>query len=147
MASFSGMVNMMLTAKQESFVTAYCSNGHNATQAGITAGYSAKTARQITSRLLTKANIKARIGEFMNSVNETALCTVESLINELEKARTTALNSDNPSCSAAVAATMAKAKLTGLDQPAGRESAEAQKLDISFIVKEPIKDMVITRGK
>ena len=136
----------MLTAKQEAFVSAYCSNGHNSTQAAIEAGYSPKGAKVAGHRAYTNVNVRARISEFMNSVNESALCTVNSLLVELEKARTAALSSDNPQCSAAVAATMAKAKLTGLDQTASSD-IEPQPLSISFSIKEPIKDMVITRGK
>ena len=141
------MVNMMLTAKQEAFVSAYCSNGMNATQACISAGYSKKTARQIASRLLTKANIKARIGEFMNSVNDKALATVNSLLTELEEARSKALSAESPQCSAAVAATMSKAKLTGLLDKANQTDIEPQALNISFSVNEPVKAMIITKGK
>ncbi len=136
----------MLSAKLEVFVTSFCSNGFNGSKAAISAGYSKNTARQSASRLLTSDDIKARIGEFMNSVNESALCTVNGLLTELEAARTAALSSDNPQCSAAVTATMAKAKLTGLDQTASSD-IEPQPLSISFSIKEPIKDMVITRGK
>nr|WP_077623830.1 terminase small subunit [Sediminibacillus massiliensis] len=51
-----------LTAKQELFCQEYIID-LNATQAAIRAGYSEKTARQTAARLLTKANISARVKE------------------------------------------------------------------------------------
>ena len=45
---------MTLTIKQELFVAAYCSNGYNATQAALTAGYSPNSAGVIGSENLSK---------------------------------------------------------------------------------------------
>lgn len=53
-----------LTAKQRAFVLAYLSNGFNATQAAITAGYSEKTAYSIGSENLKKPEIKIAIEAF-----------------------------------------------------------------------------------
>jgi len=136
----------MLTAKQEAFVSAYCSNGHNATKAAIAAGYSPKGAKVAGHRAYTNVNVNEAIKAFMDSVTDKALCTVNGLLEELEQARTKALNAESPQCSAAVAATLAKAKLTGLDQ-SGSTDIEAQALNISFKVLEPVKEMIITRGK
>jgi hypothetical protein len=49
-----------LNPQQLKFATLYAATG-NATQAAIDAGYSAKTARQIGSKLLTKVDIAAEI--------------------------------------------------------------------------------------
>jgi len=49
------------SSKQQVFINAYLSNGFNATQAAIEAGYSAATARQQGSRLLTNVDIKQEI--------------------------------------------------------------------------------------
>ena len=43
-------------------------------------------------------------------------CTLDSLLRELEETRVSALNRETPQCGAAVAATMGKAKLCGLDK-------------------------------
>ncbi len=48
-------------AMRRQFVEAYLTNGGNATQAAITAGYSAKSARRIGTRLSTDVHIKAEI--------------------------------------------------------------------------------------
>jgi phage terminase small subunit len=53
-----------LSERERRFVEAYmgpCAG--NATKAAESAGYSPKTARQIASRLLTKANIRAAVNE------------------------------------------------------------------------------------
>lgn len=56
------MARQGLTPKQTRFVAEYLVD-LNATQAAIRAGYSAKTARQIGQRLLTKVDIAAAVGE------------------------------------------------------------------------------------
>ncbi len=136
-----------LTAKQAAFVSAYCSNGSNATQAAITAGYSKKTAKVTGCENLTKPNVARSIKEHTDKTSKRNEITVDSLIKELEEARVIALGLANPQTSAAINATMGKAKLTGLDQPEGREGKEAQALDITFKVSEPIKEITVTRGK
>lgn len=50
------------SSKQQVFINAYLSNGFNATQAAIEAGYSEATARQQGSRLLTNVDIKQEVG-------------------------------------------------------------------------------------
>jgi len=136
-----------LTAKQQAFVDAYCSNGMNATQAAIAAGYSEKTARSVGSENLTKPDIAKVIKQHTDKTAKRCEITVDSLIAELEEARVIALGLDNPQTSAAINATMGKAKLTGLDQPEGREDKEAHALDITFKVSEPVKNITVTKGK
>jgi phage terminase small subunit len=50
-----------LTPKQKLFVEAYLANGCNGTQAAISAGYSARTAKQQASENLSKPDIQAAI--------------------------------------------------------------------------------------
>ena len=135
-----------MTAKQAAFVSAYCSNGFNGTQAAISAGYSKKTAKDIAGENLSKPIIKTEIKKYTDKVAKTHGITVESLIKELEEARGIALGLESPQVSAAINATMGKAKLTGLDQRDNDDSTEAQKLDITFKVSEPVKDITVTRG-
>lgn len=65
---------MELDAQHQIFVDKYFELGFNATKAAKAAGYSAKTARQQASRLLTKVDIKAeiesRLAEHAMSANE-----------------------------------------------------------------------------
>lgn len=105
-----------LTVKQELFISAYCSNGYNGTQAAIEAGYSEKTARAIANENLTKPYIIEEIDRYKASISEKHMITVDSLVKELEEARQIALSAETPQSSAAISATMGKAKLCGLDK-------------------------------
>ena len=107
---------MALTIKQELFVAAYCSNGYNGTRAAIVAGYSESSAKEIASQNLTKPEIAEAIDAHKLMVNKRCGITLQSLIDELEEARVAALTAETVQSSAAVAATQAKAKLTGMDK-------------------------------
>ncbi len=107
---------MALTTKQELFVSAYCANGFNATQAAIEAGYSPDSAREIGSENLTKPAVIDEIDRYKLSIARRHGITVSGLLKELEEARTIALACETPQTSAAVSATMSKAKLAGLDK-------------------------------
>jgi hypothetical protein len=65
-------------------------------------------------KLLANPTISLRIEELQEDARQRNAITVESLIRELEEARDTALKADSPQSSAAVAATMGKAKLLGM---------------------------------
>lgn len=105
-----------LTTKQQIFVSAYCSNGFNGTKAAIEAGYSEHTARQAATETLSKPYIIEEIDKYKASISEKHMITVESLIDELEEARKVALEAETPQSSAAISATMGKAKLCGFDK-------------------------------
>ena len=105
-----------LTAKQTAFISSYCSNGFNATQAAITAGYSKKTAGKIGQENLVKPRIVVAIDKYKQKIADDHKVTTDSLIIELEEARKVALKADTPQSAAAVSATMGKAKLCGLDR-------------------------------
>lgn len=105
-----------LTTKQQLFVSAYCSNGYNATQAAIEAGYAKSSARFVGHENLTKPYIIEKIDQYKASISEKHMITVDSLIKELEEARQVALGAETPQSSAAISATMGKAKLCGLDK-------------------------------
>ena len=68
------MDNKELTPKELLFSNDYISNNFNASDAAITAGYSAKTAKEAGYRLLTyvhvKEYIKKRINELLNNREE-----------------------------------------------------------------------------
>jgi len=78
------VINMAkLTDKQRRFIEEYCSNGFNATQAAISAGYSAKTAKDIACQNLAKVYIQEEIQAFMSKATEKALCTTEDVVRGL----------------------------------------------------------------
>ena len=72
-----------LTDKQRSFIEHYCSNGFNATQAAISAGYSEKTAQEQSSRLLSNVMISDAIQLFMGKATKKALITTEDIVKRL----------------------------------------------------------------
>ena len=108
-----------LTPKQEAFAQAYIETG-NASEAYRRA-YSAgkmkpESVNESASRLLADVKITARLAELREPIMQRHNVTVDSLVLELEEARQAALSADTPQSSAAVAATMGKAKLCGLDK-------------------------------
>lgn len=65
---------------------------------------------------LQKPQVQARLEELRKKVMERHEITVDTLLAELEEARKAALGAETPQTSAAVSATMGKAKLLGLDK-------------------------------
>jgi len=71
------------TDKQRRFVEEYCSNGFNATQAAISAGYSKNTASETGSENLGKPQIQEAIQDFMGKATSKALVTTEDIVKGL----------------------------------------------------------------
>ena len=67
-------------------------------------------------KIAKKPHIAARIAELKAEIKEKHDITVEKLLEELEEARQAALKAETVQSSAAVSATMSKAKLCGLDK-------------------------------
>jgi len=74
-----------LKGKQQRFVDAYLIDP-NATQAAITAGYSAKTATVIGAQNLTKLNIKAAIDKAQAKISEASQVDAEYVISTTKTA-------------------------------------------------------------
>ena len=72
-----------MTDKQKLFVSFYLSNGLNATQAAVQAGYSERTARQIGARLLSNVDVKNAITEKLQEVDSKAICQTEEILKFL----------------------------------------------------------------
>lgn len=70
-------------ARRGLFREAYLSNGGNATQAAITAGYSAKTAKAAGSRLLTCVDVSTAIAARVAALQEEAELNTENILREL----------------------------------------------------------------
>lgn len=108
-----------LTPKQEAFCQAYIETG-NASEAYRTAYAADKMKPETINRnakaLLDNSKIATRVAELQGEIKQRHNVTVDSLIAELEEARKAALSAETPQSSAAVAATMGKAKLVGLDK-------------------------------
>ncbi|HHN8340757.1 terminase small subunit [Morganella morganii] len=110
---------MALTVKQEKFCQAYVETG-DASEAYRSA-YSAdkmkpETVHNKAYQLRNQGEIRARIEALRGEAKIRHDITVSSLLEELEEARQAALKAETPQSSAAVAATMGKARITGLDK-------------------------------
>jgi phage terminase small subunit len=69
-------------ARRNVFVQAFLANGHNATRAAITAGYSAKTAYSQGQRLLKHVEISGQLADVAQKVAEIAGLTAECTLRE-----------------------------------------------------------------
>ncbi len=110
---------MALTQKQENFCRSYVEQG-NASEAYRVA-YSAKnmgdeSVRVEAYRVISRPHVSLRIEELQAAAAKRNEITVDDLIAELEEARQVALSAETPQTSAAIAGTMGKAKLLGMDK-------------------------------
>lgn len=106
-----------LTAKQESFALAYVETG-NASEAyrrsyDVSAETKPETIWSEASRLMADPKVSARLLALQAEARTLSLVSVGTLTQELEEARTKAM-AEAKGASAAVSATMGKAKLHGL---------------------------------
>ena len=107
-----GSRNAMLTPKQAKFVREYLIDG-NGTRAAIRAGYSEHSADVTGCKLLRNAKVAAEVEKGQQRHAKRCDITIDSLTAELVADRTLARNLEQPS--PAITATMAIAKLHGLD--------------------------------
>lgn len=107
-----------LTAKREAFCLAYAETGSasEAYRRAYNAGsMKPETIHKRASELLADGEVTGRIDQLRKEAAARSAVTVDTLLCELEEARKAALAAFSPQASAAVAATMGKAKLLGLD--------------------------------
>lgn len=110
---------MKLTPKQEKFAQVYVETS-NASEAYRQA-YDASKMKQESiavnaSKLLANTNVTLRVQTIREELAKESQIGLKQLLEELEQARQAALTAESPQSSAAVAATMGKAKLLGLDK-------------------------------
>ena len=109
-----------LTEKQERFAQAFIECGENATlayrQSYTVDSMKPETVNRKAHDVARNGKVLARIEMLREQLAKRHNVTVDSLVAELEESRQRALNAETPQTSAAVAATMGKAKLMGLDK-------------------------------
>lgn len=124
--------SVVLKDKQARFVEEYLIDS-NATQAAIRAGYSEKSAYSIAGENMKKPEIVDAIAKGRAEIAKRNELTIDDIIKELEEARTAALTAESPQSSAAVAATMGKAKVLGMLVDKSEVKNEGNiSIDISF---------------
>lgn len=143
-----------LTEKQEKFCQVYIETG-NASEAYRKA-YNAEKMK--TETVNTKAFELLRNGKITDRVNELKErhakrhdYKVDDLLAELEEARKIALQAETPQTSAAISATLGKAKLLGLDKKLIEHSGSIATLDLTNQLTENqleniAKEVMIKQG-
>jgi hypothetical protein len=108
-----------MTIKQELFAQAYLetSNASEAYKRAYNTQANANTINRKASQLLKHPEVSTHIIELQNEQRKKHHLTLDDILQELEQSRLLAL--ENIQCSAAISATMGKAKLLGLDKKAG----------------------------
>lgn len=117
---------VLKNARHETFAQGLA-KGKSASEAYALAGF--KPNQPNASRLISKDMVRARVAELQSKVAEKVAVTVDSLAVELEEARAIAIKEKQPS--AAVSATMGKAKLFGLGSENRKVSGTIQVVTIT----------------
>lgn len=123
-----------LTPKQEKFAQEVASGKTQAD--AYRAAFSCEESKPesiqtLASRMMTRVEVRSRVDELRKPAIDAVAITVQDLIRELEEARVIASTGERPQASAMVSATVAKAKLLGLEAPAKVEVSGAMSLLIS----------------
>lgn len=108
-----------LTGKQEKFAQAFVETGDASEafrRAYDASNMNANSVNRKAHEAKNHVKISARIDQLRAKVAKRHNVTVDSLVAELEQIKQIALSAETPQSSAAVAAVMGKAKLTGLDK-------------------------------
>lgn len=139
-----------LTPKQERFCQAYVETSNGAEAYRIAYNSKAKPAVQANeaSKLLSNPDIAMSVESIREALRANHGITLQNLLDELEEARKAALSAETVQSSAAVNATMSKAKLLGFDKPENRKDDEKQiPLNVTFEVRQPVGDVSVTNAK
>lgn len=105
-----------LTERQKRFADEYLID-LNATQAAVRAGYSANTAEQTASRLLTYVKIQDYIQRRMKERQKRTEITQDMIIDELKKIGFADVNIDTMKPSDKIKALELMARMLGIDRP------------------------------
>lgn len=112
-------MRMNMTPKQIAFCQAYLETG-DASEAWRRSYDASKSNKNSVNRrgheMLQHSKVIAYLAEERAHIMARHRITVDDLLSELEEARTAALGADTVQSSAAVSATMSKAKLLGMDK-------------------------------
>lgn len=121
-----------LTPKQEKFAQLYVqlSNGAEAYRQAYNSSAKPQTQAVEASKLLADPNIALRVEEIREATRANHNITLSDILKELEEARKLAHETGTPS--AAVAASMGKAKLLGFDRDK-KEQPQKDPVIINFV--------------
>jgi phage terminase small subunit len=129
---------MKITQKQNNFALVYveCGNAAEAYRSAYnTSSMKMQTIHRKATELMTNGTVTARITDLKDSAAKRNEITVDSLVNELENARSIAMELNNPATM--VTATMGKAKLMGLDKQVIDIQSKAVTFNMDYYGNDP----------
>lgn len=102
-----------------------------------------ETVNRSAKELMDNPKIAARVKQLQSEIMVEHKITIDSLLGELEEARTCALTAETVQSSAAVSATMSKAKLLGLDkQIVDHQSSDGSMTPKSTVIAKDVEDIL-----
>ena len=133
-----------MTPKQELFAQAYLvtSNASEAYKRAYDTQANANTINRKASQLLKHPEVIKHLADLQAIHRQRHKLTIDDLLQELEQSRLLAL--ENIQCSAAVTATMSKAKLLGLDKQIIEHSNHTQNIVVTFEEANKVRDLTET---
>lgn len=130
-----------MTPKQELFAQAYLetSNASEAYKRAYNTQANANTVNRKASQLLKHPEVIKLLAELKAETRQRHKLTIDDILQELEQSRLLALK--NIQCSAAVTATMSKAKLLGLDKQVIEHKEALTPPVFNFVGVKPVRDL------
>lgn len=108
-----------ITQKQRAYCLAFMETGNSSEayrRSYDTSGMTTASVNRCAKDVYDNVNVSAMIEQLRKKAMKRNDITVDTLLDELEEARKAALEADTAQSSAAVSATMGKARLLGLDK-------------------------------
>lgn len=108
-----------ITQKQRAYCLAFMETGNSSEayrRSYDTSGMTTASVNRCAKDVYDNVNVSAMIEQLRKKAMKRNEITVDTLLDELEEARKAALEADTAQSSAAVSATMGKARLLGLDK-------------------------------
>ena len=132
-----------MTIKQELFAQAYLetSNASEAYKRAYNTQANANTINRKASQLLKHPEVINLLADLQAIHRQRHKLTIDDILQELEDARQKALSAETPQCSAAVSATMSKAKLLGLDKQVTEHKGALTPPVFNFVGVKPVRDL------
>ena len=129
----------MLNPKQEKFCQLYVKlgNGSEAYRQAYNSTAKPESVHVSASELISDSNVSVRVDEIREALKANHGITLKNILDELEEARRLAL--ETGTATAAVSASMGKAKLLGFDREK-KEQPTAKPFVINFIKAEKPAD-------
>jgi phage terminase small subunit len=123
--------------RRQAFVQAYLANGHNATQAAIAAGYSARTAYSQGQRLLKNVEVAGRLASLAEKTADAAELTTVDALKEAARIAYAPVPDEPLTWAAKIKALEMLFKHLGLYEKSNHQKRENLNLRVTFVEAPP----------